>query len=213
MTPKEKFNKEVLEVLQSIEEEELVREKGNPIKYDLPTTVGVGSIPKKRRQAIFYKLQEWEAIKILSVTLPDWKGSGRHIVIYQVQHPKFDEVYKKFQPRSGNKHFTETAEWSEDFRWEGNNFVFGELGSINFKSDVKISLFNALVGAKGGWVTIRELKKITEKDEKSYIRPTIGHIENDMSPKIKKHINIPSTRDDNLSPKPQSGAYRIKYQP
>lgn len=106
----------------------------------------------------------------------------------------------------------EASAWSDDFRWEGNTFVFGAYGRVNFNSKPRMSLFRLLTDAQGNWVTVRKLKEATGKTE-TYVRPTVGQIERSMLPKLKVNISIPSTEADNLHPKPQEGAYRIKYTP
>lgn len=103
-------------------------------------------------------------------------------------------------------------EWSEDFKWQNNSFVFGKYGRISLNSKVRIALFRELTEAKGGWVTVKKLKEATGQDE-SYVRPTIGQVERSMKPELKKYISIPSTGEDDLQPKPSQGAYRIKFTP
>lgn len=100
--------------------------------------------------------------------------------------------------------------WHEDFKWQGDNFVFGNYGSITFSSDDRKKLFKLLTDAKGNWVSISKLKG---GKNVNYVRPTIKQIEDRFTPKIKSHISIPSTQDDNLKPKPNQGAYRIKFTP
>ncbi|EKD57582.1 MAG: hypothetical protein ACD_57C00224G0005, partial [uncultured bacterium] len=126
-----------------------------------------------------------------------------------------ETLMQKVKPQSAEKSIqhVEKVEWSNDFKWEGKKFVFGQLGEIVMTSDTKIKLFEALTNARGNWVKVSELVKVTGADEKSYVRPTIGQIEKGMKPELRKYISIPSTRDDDLSPKPESGAYRIRYQP
>lgn len=105
-----------------------------------------------------------------------------------------------------------TCEWSEDFKWQGKSFIFGKYGVINFNSKPRIALFRELTKAKGGWVTVRKLKEVTEKDE-SYVRPTIGQVERSMKADLRKFISFPSTGEDDPQPKPSQGAYRIKFTP
>jgi len=94
MTPTEKFNQQVWEILQRIKEDYIASETGKPIEYEFPRVQGVGIIPKKRRKDIFYKLQEWKAIKIINESLV---GNSTPLLEFQVLQPKFDETYKKFQ--------------------------------------------------------------------------------------------------------------------
>ena len=101
--------------------------------------------------------------------------------------------------------------WGDDFVWKGNEFIFGSYGSINFESDDRKALLKALTDARGNWVTISKLKG--DKDT-NYARATIKQIENRLAPKLKKHVSIPSTKDDDLEPRPPGqGAYRIKFIP
>lgn len=99
--------------------------------------------------------------------------------------------------------------WSEDFKWQGKSFVFGKYGKISFNSKVRKALFQELTKAKGGWVAVRILKLVTDKND-SYVRPTIGQIEREMKPELRKYISIPSTEENDLQFKPQEGAYRIR---
>lgn len=49
MTPEEKFNGQVWEILQDIREEILATEKGSPVKYRIPKIVGGGSFGFRKR--------------------------------------------------------------------------------------------------------------------------------------------------------------------
>ena len=100
--------------------------------------------------------------------------------------------------------------WQDDFRWEGNSFVFGTLGKIDFNSEDRRHIFKALTDKKGGWATINEMKG--NKDV-GYVRSTIKQIEDRMPEEAKKKIIIVSTQDDNAEDKPAVGAYRIKILP
>ncbi len=103
--------------------------------------------------------------------------------------------------------------WQNDFIWEGKRFVFGKYGSTSiFNSKIRLTMFRELTKAKGNWVTVNQLKKLTSKDE-TYLRPTIGQIEKTFNSNLKKYISIPSTEEDDLQPKPPKGAYRIRFTP
>jgi len=93
MTKKEKLNRQIWEILQDIEVDYEVGETGKAIEYEFPHFQGVGIIPKKRRKDIYYKLQEWRAIKILNESIT----GGVPLLKYRVLQPKFRETYKKFQ--------------------------------------------------------------------------------------------------------------------
>ena len=107
--------------------------------------------------------------------------------------------------RTANKE----AVWSDDFRWEGKDFVFGKYGSINIVSQDRKHILKTLTDKKGGWATISELKG--NKDA-GYVRSTIKQIEDRLPKKAKEHIKIISTQDDDSMGKPTTGAYRIKVQ-
>lgn len=120
-----------------------------------------------------------------------------------------------FRAKASIKSATKPAQanWSHDFKWQGRRFVFGKHGSTSiFNSKTRKALFSELTKAKGSWVTVRELKKITGKDE-TYVRPTIGQIERSFNKELQRYISIPSTKSDELKPTPASGAYRIKFTP
>lgn len=134
---------------------------------------------------------------------------------YSPEHCKVTlRLIKHPAPYLGKEEFggQEKIEWSEDFKWEGNSFIFGKHGRINFNSETRIALFRELTEAKGNWVTVKKLKESSGKNE-SYVRPTIGQVERSMKPELKKYISIPSTEEDDLQPKPSQGAYRIKFTP
>lgn len=103
-----------------------------------------------------------------------------------------------------------SIEWVDNFRWQGDTFVFGDYGKVNFSSDARKALFRTLTDAKGDWVSVGKLKG--HKDT-NYTRATIKQIEDRLEPKLKKHISIPSTQDDDAGKKPLQGAYRIKFDP
>ena len=104
-------------------------------------------------------------------------------------------------------------QWSGDFKWEGKRFVFGQYGNTGyFSSKDRKAMFEELVDAKGGWVTVKKLKAITKKGE-DYVRPTLGQIERGLSKELRKFISIVSTEDDDMQPKPTEGSYRIKFSP
>lgn len=108
-----------------------------------------------------------------------------------------------------------SVEWLDDFVWQGNTFVFGDYGNITFSSTDKKNLFKTLTDARGDWTTIENMEKETGKNGVSYIRSTIGQIEKRFKPKLRKHVSIPSTREDedDVGTKPDQGkgAYRIKF--
>lgn len=97
--------------------------------------------------------------------------------------------------------------WSEDFRWEGDTFMFGNYGTVHFSSSERKTLFKCLTDMKGNWVTV---KKLQGPKDANYVRATIRQIEERFHSNLKDHISIPSTLDDNAEPKPSQGAYRIK---
>lgn len=98
MTPEEKFNQEVWEMLQKIEAEKLVTEEGKPVEYKFPIRhfAGVGIIPQERQKKIIYKLQEWGALQIREDPF-DPPASTQRIFYLNLIQPKFGEIYKKFK--------------------------------------------------------------------------------------------------------------------
>lgn len=104
----------------------------------------------------------------------------------------------------------EEVNWSDDFRWEDKNFVFGKYGSISFTSDDRRHILKILSDKKGGWATLKELRGNKDDD---YVRSTIKQIEDRLPEEAKEHVLIVSTQDDNSKEKPSVGAYRIKIKP
>lgn len=101
------------------------------------------------------------------------------------------------------------ANWSNEYKWSGNTFSFGNGNDISFQTLPIRKLFSTLTRKKGGWATISELRRETGKDA-DYLRATIRQIEVRLKNNISFPVSIPSTKDDNLLPKPVEGAYRIK---
>lgn len=138
------------------------------------------------------------------------------------EKPKFSQVEQEevkidgWQPQKedekNEKQHKMKAEWSKDFKWQGKGFVFGKYGERSFSSKITRKMFDALTKAEGNWVTVKELKKISNNNE-DYVRQTLWQIEKSFKPKLKKHVSIPSTTGDDLKPKPLggAGAYRIKF--
>jgi len=144
-----------------------------------------------------------------------WSLGERSLEFYPAEHCKVT-----IRPKSKDrfvltplvKPIAKSAQpnWSDDFVWKGNEFVFGNYGSINFSSDNRRALFKTLSDARGNWIAIGKLKG--NKDA-NYVRATIKQIEDRFIPELKKHVIIPSTQNDDLEPKPSQGAYRIKFTP
>lgn len=99
--------------------------------------------------------------------------------------------------------------WSDEFIWDGKDFIFGKYGSISLISNNRKHIFKVLTGKKGGWATVNELKG--NKDA-GYVRSTIKQLEDRLPKEAKEHIKIVSTQDDDTIEKPNVGAYRIKIQ-
>lgn len=156
----------------------------------------------------------------------DTLGYGNMVI--RIDPVKFDDFYKaikgEFEKRKKtfeqenkpethttvSKTVKEEAVWSDEFKWEGKDFVFGKYGSINLVSSDRKHILKVLTDKKGGWATISELKG--NKDA-GYVRSTIKQIEDRLPEKAKGHIKIISTQDDDGVEKPNAGAYRIKVQP
>lgn len=84
-------------------------------------------------------------------------------------------------------------QWQDDFEWKGKVFVFGNFGRTGaFTSKPRLNMMRELTRAKGGWVTVRELKTVTNKDA-VYVRTTIGQIERGLNSNLRECISIPST--------------------
>jgi len=116
----------------------------------------------------------------------------------------------KATPLKATKTTESKVVWPNDFRWEGEKFVFGKYGSISFTSKDRKHILRTLTDKRGGWATINELQG--SKDA-GYVRSTIKQIEDRLPKEARKHIEIVSTQDDDSIEKPQAGAYRIKVKP
>ena len=154
-------------------------------------------------------LHRWQSTVTVSLKLSKFNDFYEAIKDEYIKRNKENDGSEKPQntPTKINREASEEAVWSDDFRWEGNDFVFGEYGSINLVSSDRKHIFKALTEKKGGWATISELKG--NKDA-VYVRSTIKQIEDRLPEKAKEHIKIVSTQEDDSIEKPNAGAYRIK---
>lgn len=115
---------------------------------------------------------------------------------------RMDEEFRKKQ-KEKQEQKQKTFPWSNDFRWEENKFVFGDLGHITFQSESRKALFEKLTDAKGDWVTKKELAG-SASIKISAVGPTIAQIEARFITSKIRHIEI-------VPRKTEQGAYRIKY--
>ena len=97
MTPQEKFDNDVWEVLQNIRGKELRTLKNEPIEWVMQDRPILGFPPIGVPQKILHIIEEWKGLRII-------KGRSTHdvygvILIYTFEliQPKFDEIYKKYQ--------------------------------------------------------------------------------------------------------------------
>jgi len=171
---------------------------------------------QNRLNSLIY-LKEKGAITDFSQNAQNWDTTVTASFVLS----KFDDFYKVMMAEyvKRNKKENEPKEielplkdkevWTDDFRWEGNNFVFGKYGSISLQSKNRKHLFKALTDKKGGWASISELKG---DKTAGYVRSTIKQIEDRLPETARGHISIVSTQDDDTEGKPNAGAYRIKVQ-
>lgn len=171
---------------------------------------------QNRLNSLIY-LKEKGAITDFSQNAQNWDTTVTASFVLS----KFDDFYKVMMAEyvKRNKKEDEKKEielplkdkevWTDDFRWDGNDFIFGKYGSISFTSKDRKSILKALTDKKGGWATITELKG---GKNPSYVRSTIKQIEDRLPETAKGHISIVSTQDDDAQGKPNAGAYRIKVQ-
>lgn len=99
MTPEEKFNQQVLEVLQKIKEESLATEKNKPVVFRIGHVQGVGIIPKERKINILFKLQEWKALKLRDDPFEAPIPKDNEIYLDLLQ-PRFNEIYRLYESGS-----------------------------------------------------------------------------------------------------------------
>lgn len=148
--------------------------------------------------------QNWDTTVTASFVLSKFDDFYRVMMAEYVKRNK-----KENEPKEIELPLKDKEVWTDDFRWEGNNFVFGKYGSIPLQSKNRKHLFKALTDKKGGWASISELKG--EKTA-GYVRSTIKQIEDRLPETARGHISIVSTQDDDTEGKPNAGAYRIKVQ-
>jgi len=170
----------------------LIKEKAAfEAKYNNEDTFGYGSI----------------GIKVNLVNFDDFYAKIKQE--FEKRKQTLEEENKPATHTKVSEKANDVALWSDDFRWEGNDFVFGVYGGINLVSSDRKHIFKVLTDKKGGWATISELKG--NKDA-GYVRSTIKQIEDRLPEKAKEHIKIVSTQEDDSIEKPNAGAYRIKIQ-
>jgi len=125
MTPEEKFNQDVLWVLQKIKEKYLATPEKQPapsenlyrshlvnIKpHGVEIWLNYGNEFSQRKN-IIYKLQEWKAFKVLDETRGDFDYEGTRFIL-EILQPKFDELYKKYETANNLKGANE--QWVDPF--------------------------------------------------------------------------------------------------
>lgn len=94
MTPEEKVNRDIWNVLQKIKKEYLLA-GDEPIEYRLTNVVGVGITPRDTEVKVLYKLGRDKAIRIIE-SQTNWRGSLGYFTI-QIIQPKFSEVYDLYR--------------------------------------------------------------------------------------------------------------------
>ncbi len=78
---------------------------------------------------------------------------------YSALNPQEITSFLGIQPNNEIKTTTSTTHttnstqtnWSDDFKWEGNKFVFGKYGSVAFISADRKHIFKSLTEKRGGW--------------------------------------------------------------
>lgn len=97
--------------------------------------------------------------------------------------------------------------WSDDFKWQGNTYLFGNIGSIEFENQNSKRLFEMLVAKKGDWLKKPEYEKEFTYE---YLRPTVKAINTRLSKTTTGRIKIVSTKSDKTDfPTSNVSAYRI----
>jgi hypothetical protein len=148
----------------------------------------------------------WDTTVTTSVVLSKFEDFYQKIVAEYVKHNKITEnTAKEVELRPNDK-----EKWPNDFVWDGETYIFGKFGTIDFDSEDRKHIFKVLTDKKGGWATINDMKG--NKDA-GYVRSTIKQIEDRLPKEVKKKIKILSTKDDDIEEKPKVGAYKIRILP
>jgi hypothetical protein len=124
---------------------------------------------------------------------------------------KFDDWYVKRNSNQTDEVGIDKPFWPDDFRWEGEKFVFGKHKDVSYKSPMRKDLFDQLAKAKGNWVKTQDLAK--GKPE-NYVGKTIAQMEKRFPKAIRGYVFLSSTLElsDPLK-KPGFGAYRMRVLP
>ena len=155
-------------------------------------------------------LHRWQSTVSVSLKLSKFDDFYKTIRNEYVKRNKANDKNEEIQaPAKIDREASEKTVWSNDFKWDGNNFLFGKYGSINIVSNDRKHILKVLADKKGGWATINELRG--DKNA-GYVRSTIKQIEDRLPKEAKGHIKIVSTQEDESAEKPSTGAYRIKVQ-
>lgn len=96
LTPEEKFNQEVLWILEEIKKEQLATPKGEKVEFTIRLTKG-GIPPIERQRKLLYKLQEWGVLKVeIGDILYVGFGDEPKKYLLSINQQKFDKFYKKW---------------------------------------------------------------------------------------------------------------------
>ena len=99
--------------------------------------------------------------------------------------------------------------WDDSFHWIAKViYSFGTYGQILFDSEDRAHIFRVLTEKRGYWATMNELQG---KNSDDYVRKAISEIRGRLPADAKDHIEIISSKIDDLIEKPTSGsAYRLR---
>lgn len=184
------------------------------VYYELQSGYGQGIIQERmfleklEKLNLFSNLGEDGINGIATLSRVDTK-TIRGIIegIEQKQSPTIPEQKSDGHSRNSSN-LAQTPKWQDDFQRQGNSFIFGDIGEIEFGDTEAKRLFNCLFIKKGDWFKKREY--LEEKFSYEYIRPTIRSINTRLKQKTNNRIKIVSTKSDETSyPKPETSAYRI----
>lgn len=203
MDPEDKITQQTWGILQDIKEDFLAQGKKKIVKYRLLNTSETRKIPLTRIRDIIYSLEKEKAFRVHRREDSVRWGTGDifYLIIKKSAFYKIYERYKnngQIEIRSSVKLDTK-IEWQGNFRWEGNKFIFGDYGEIEFRG-IRKKLFIKLADKQGDWVDITLLEEIGGENA----RTILGQIAKRLEKYCKGCLTVKPSAE---------GSYRIVFTP
>ena len=94
-------------------------------------------------------LHRWQSTVSVSLKLSKFDDFYKTIRNEYVKRNKANDKNEEIQaPAKIDREASEKTVWSNDFKWDGNNFLFGKYGSINIVSNDRKHILKVLADKK-----------------------------------------------------------------